>query len=57
MEGDFELCPGGSRDATPLIGKHVTITTEKANIQSADCQGDPDCTKTDTVDLVKTLTP
>lgn len=56
IEGDFELCAGGSRDATALIGKRVTYTTEKAKVQAASCQGDPDCTDSDEVDLVMTIT-
>lgn len=54
--GDFELCPGGGRDATPLIGKKVTYSTEKAKVLAASCQGDMDCGKSDVVDLVSTIT-
>jgi hypothetical protein len=52
MDGDFELCPGGGRDASGKIGKQVTLTTEKSSVQAASCQGDPECTATETVDLV-----
>ena len=55
IEGDFELCPGGSKDASALIGKQVTYTTEKAKVLAASCQGDVDCGKSDEVDLIVTL--
>lgn len=57
LEGDFELCAGGGHDATALIGQRVTWTTEKAKVQAASCQGDPDCTASDEVDLIMTLAP
>ena len=37
LEGDFDLCAGGSNDATALIGKRVTYTTQKANVLAASC--------------------
>lgn len=54
---DFELCPGGSKDATPLIGKSVAATFETITVQSPECQGDPACTKTVEAQGVATLTP
>ena len=57
LEGDFELCAGGAHDATALIGQRVTWTTEKAKVQAASCEGAPDCTASDEVDLIMTLTP
>jgi hypothetical protein len=57
QEGDFELCPGGTRDATPLIGQRVTWTTERANVLAAACEGNPDCGLSDEVDLVVRLEP
>jgi hypothetical protein len=56
IEGDFELCAGGEHDATPLIGKKITYTTESANVQAESCQGNPDCTATDVVQAVNTIT-
>jgi hypothetical protein len=56
IEGDFDLCAGGPKDATALVGKRVTYTTERANVQAASCQGDPDCSDSDAVDLVVTIT-
>ena len=56
IEGDFELCPGASQDASGLIGQRVTWTTKKANVQAASCQGDPDCADSDEVDLIVTIT-
>ena len=57
IEGEFDLCEGGSHDATPLLGQRVTWTTEKAAVQSASCQGDPECTDSETIDVVNTLMP
>ena len=57
MEGDFELCPGGSKDASQLIGRMVTYATRPGKVQAMSCGGNPSCTKTDTVDLVTRLTP
>lgn len=55
LEGDFDLCEGGAKDATALIGKPVTYTTKKAKVLAASCEGDMDCGKSDEVDLVVTL--
>lgn len=55
IEGDFDLCAGGPKDATALIGKRVTYTTEKAKVQAASCEGNPDCTDSDEVDLVTSI--
>ena len=57
IEGDFELCAGGARDATALIGKRVTYTTERAKVQAASCEGDPECSDSDEVDLVIAINP
>ena len=57
IEGDFELCPGGGRDATALVGQRVTWTTAKANVLAASCEGDMDCGKSDEVDLITTISP
>ncbi len=56
LEGDFDLCPGGGKDASALIGKAVTWTTRTANVLAESCQGDVDCGKSDEVELVVTLT-
>ena len=56
LPGDFELCQGGKHDATALIGKKVTFTTEKQNVLAASCEGNVDCGKSDQVDLVMTIT-
>lgn len=57
IEGDFELCAGGAHDASALIGKSITYTTERAKVQAASCQGDPECSDSDEVDLVITIAP
>ena len=56
MEGDFDLCPNGGKDASALIGKAVTWTTQTASVLAASCEGDVDCGKSDQVELVVTLT-
>ena len=56
IEGDFELGPGASKDASALIGQRVTWTTEKAKVQAASCEGNPDCADSDEVDLIVTIT-
>ena len=55
--GDFELCAGGTYDATELVGQRVRIATKKAPIQAASCQGNPDCGDSETVDLVIAILP
>lgn len=45
---DFELC---SRKPS-LLGKRVRLAYRMANVQSAQCQGDPDCRKSDRIALV-----
>ncbi len=57
LPGDFDLCPGGATDATPLVGKTVRFATRHDKIQAASCQGNPDCTDSDSVDLVITIVP
>ena len=42
--------------ATALVGQRVTVTTRKANVLAASCQGDVDCGQSDEVDLVETIT-
>lgn len=53
---DFALCPGGDKDASALIGKAVDVTFEKIRVQSPECQGDPECTKSVEEKGVATLT-
>ena len=52
MNADFDLCPGGAKDASALKGSLVTYRTEKANVIATSCQGDPECKDTEEVDLV-----
>lgn len=44
---DFELC-----EQTSLRGKRVRLTYAIGNVMAAECQGDPECTKTERVPLV-----
>nr|WP_315486201.1 hypothetical protein [uncultured Undibacterium sp.] len=55
-EGAFELCAGGPNDASALIGKRVTFTTERAKVTAASCAGNIDCGKSDVVNLIVSLT-
>jgi hypothetical protein len=55
-EGAFELCAGGPHDASALIGKRVTFTTERAKVTAASCAGNIDCGKSDVVNLIVSLT-
>ena len=56
LPGSFELCAGGSADATALIGATVEYTTERGKILAPSCQGSPDCPDAEEVDLVTTIT-
>ena len=49
--GTFELCPGGSLDATPLVGKRVQVTTQRMNMATSSCGGDPACKMTEPTDV------
>ncbi len=57
LPGDFDLCPNGTTDATPLVGKVVRYAARHDKIQAASCQGNPDCTDSESVDLVITIVP
>ncbi len=57
LPGAFALCPGNESDASALIGRRVTYTTEPASVLAASCEGNPDCGKSDQVDLVTTISP
>lgn len=43
----FELC-----DQPELIGKRVRLKREPTPIMAMSCEGNPECTKTETVDLI-----
>lgn len=45
---DFDIC----FQKPSLIGKRVTLTYKLEKVMAASCQGNPDCTKTDTVPLI-----
>ncbi len=57
LEAAFELCPGGSQDASRWIGKMVTYAKKPGRVQAMSCAGDPSCKKTDAVDLIVRLSP
>jgi hypothetical protein len=54
---DFELCPGGTSDASRHIGTRVTLERRPGQIMADSCAGDPNCTDTKTVDLVIEVKP
>lgn len=56
LPGSFELCEGGTLDATGMIGQQVTYRTERAPIAAASCEGAPDCAESEEVDLVVQIT-
>ena len=49
--GTFELCPGGSLDVSALIGKRVQVTTQRMEIATSSCGGDPACKMTEPADV------
>lgn len=49
--GDFEVCK------PELVGQRVVIETSQANVQSEECQGDPECTLSESVELIVKMTP
>jgi len=57
LAGDFSLCEGGDRDATALLGQEVVYTTAPGKVAAVSCQGDPECTDSDDLDLVMTIKP
>jgi hypothetical protein len=57
LAADFELCPGGTSDASWYAGQKVTLERRPARIMADSCQGDPECTETKTVDLVVAVKP
>lgn len=44
---DFAIC-----EMDALIGRRVQIRRTKANVMAESCQGNPDCTDTETVNLI-----
>ena len=54
--GTFDLCPGGGMDAGTLVGKQVLLGFGKASLIAASCEGDPECTDTEEVDAVMSIT-
>jgi len=51
-EAEFQFCEDLS-----LIGRRVRLLFEQGSVQSAACEGDPDCTLTETIPLVVEVTP
>lgn len=43
----YELC-----ERTELVGQRVQFRRERTPIQAMSCEGDPECVRQDTVDLI-----
>lgn len=52
LEAAFELC-----ERTDLIGRRVRLVRRTARVLAASCQGDPDCGRSDVVELIVELQP
>ncbi|MFY8148950.1 MAG: hypothetical protein ACOVNL_06995 [Prochlorococcaceae cyanobacterium] len=52
LEAAFELC-----ERTDLIGRRVQLVRRTARVLAASCQGDPDCGRSDEVQLIVELRP
>jgi type IV secretory pathway VirB10-like protein len=50
--GGFDLCPEGEADASAHMGEKVVLTLSKEEIPAGTCEGDPDCTDTEEVEVV-----
>ncbi|CAN5548208.1 hypothetical protein BH23BAC4_BH23BAC4_08340 [soil metagenome] len=48
----FDVC-----EQEDLIGRQVSRTYETVNVPAASCEGDPECTDTEAVQVVMELTP
>jgi hypothetical protein len=57
LPADFDLCPGGTSDATAQVGRKVTLERRPGQVMADSCSGDPNCTATKTVDLVIAIKP
>lgn len=57
LPADFDLCPGGTSDATPYVGSQVKLERRPDRVMADSCAGDPNCTATKTVDLVIAIKP
>lgn len=49
---DFRLC-----ERTDLVGQRVVLTATPSQVQAASCQGNPDCTDMEAVNLVTGMDP
>ena len=54
--GVFDLCPGGERDASALIGKPVTFRMIHGSFPAPTCEGDPCCPDHEEAELVDEIT-
>ena len=51
-EAAFELC-----ERRELVGRRVRLRRERAQVPAKACQGDPGCTRSDTVELIVAAEP
>lgn len=47
---DFEIC-----EQKALINRQVIFTYTKENVMAAECQGNPECTKSETVNWISSI--
>jgi hypothetical protein len=57
LPADFELCPGGTSDASRYVRSQITLERRPSPVMADSCAGDPNCTATKTVDLVVAVKP
>jgi len=49
---DFDVC-----EPADLVGKRVTLVTAPTRVQASSCAGNPECTDSETVDVVTGVRP
>lgn len=47
---DFEIC-----EQKALVNRQVIFTYTKENVMAAECQGNPECTKSETVNWISSI--
>ena len=52
MMGEFEVCYD-----TSLVGRRVRLTYDDRSVQALSCQGDPECSESETARLVVAVEP
>ena len=55
-DAHFDVCPGGPKDATPLIGQPVVFEMGQFRVLAPSCEGNPDCAESEMADLIVGVT-